>query len=61
MAVVVLTIRNSLLSNSVVNKQQTDTINIGDIHVSDVQDVTGLARAIKTQLPNVLLQEMRKR
>lgn len=49
------------ISNSVVNRQQTDTINIGDIHVTGVQDATGLARAIKTQLPNALLQEMRKR
>lgn len=49
------------INNSVVNRQQTETINIGDIHVTGVQDVTGLARAIKTQLPNALLQEMRKR
>lgn len=49
------------ISNSVVNRQQTDTINIGDIHVTGIQDATGLARAIKTQLPNALLQEMRKR
>lgn len=49
------------INNSVVNRQQTETINIGDIHITGVQDVTGLARAIKTQLPNALLQEMRKR
>ena len=49
------------ISNSVVNRQQTDTINIGDIHVTGVQDATGLARAIKTQLPNALLQEMHRR
>lgn len=36
------------------------TITIGDIHLSDVQNVDGFAKAIKAQLPGKILQELHK-
>ena len=43
------------------NVQQPVTIQVGDIHLTGVQDVNGLAHAIKTRLPNAMLQEMHRR
>jgi hypothetical protein len=51
-------------ANSVVNNrnvQQPVTIQIGDINLTGVQDVNGLAHAIKTHLPNAMLQEIHRR
>lgn len=50
---------NSVVNNK--NVQQPVTIQIGDIHLTGVQDVNGLAHAIKTRLPNAMLQEMHRR
>ena len=36
---------------------QPVTIQIGDIHLTGVQDVNGLAQAIKTRLPGQMMQE----
>ncbi len=47
-------------ANSVVNNrnvQQPVTIQIGDINLTGVQDVNGLAQAIKTRLPGQMMQE----
>ena len=43
------------------NRNMQPVINIGDITVQGVQDVTGFARAIKTHFSNAMLQEMYKR
>lgn len=43
------------------NVQQPVTIQVGDINLTGVQDVNGLAHAIKTRLPNAMLQEMHRR
>ena len=43
------------------NASQDINISIGDIQLHEVQDVNGLANAISTKLPNVLLQTMTKR
>ena len=43
------------------NVQQPVTKQEGDIHLTGVQDVNGLAHAIKTRLPNAMLQEMHRR
>lgn len=43
------------------NVQQPVTVQIGDINLTGVQDVNGLAQAIKTRLPNAMLQEMHRR
>lgn len=43
------------------NVQQPVTVQIGDINLTGVQDVNGLAHAIKTRLPNAMLQEMHRR
>ena len=45
---------------SIPNTQEVN-INIGDINLTGVQDVNGLANAITTKLPNVLLQTITKR
>lgn len=50
-------------ANSVVNNrnvQQPVTIQIGDINLTGVQDVNGLAQAIKTRLPGQMMQEYSK-
>ncbi len=51
-------------ANSVVNNnrnvQQPVTIQVGDIHLTGVQDVNGLAQAIKTRLPGQMMQEYSK-
>ncbi len=58
-------ITNNSAISSVVNNnrnvQQPVTIQVGDIHLTGVQDVNGLAHAIKTRLPNAMLQEMHRR
>ena len=43
------------------NVQQPVTVQIGDINLTGVQDVNGLAHAITTRLPNAILQEMHRR
>lgn len=43
------------------NVQQPVTIQVGDINLTGVQDVNGLAHAITTRLPNAMLQEMHRR
>ena len=43
------------------NRNVQPMINIGDITVQGVQDVTGFARAVKAYFPNTMLQEMHKR
>ncbi|MDE6951687.1 MAG: hypothetical protein K2P64_12360, partial [Lachnospiraceae bacterium] len=53
----------SSIMNSVANhntKNVQPVINIGDITVQGVQDVTGFARAVKAHFPNAMLQEMHK-
>lgn len=50
---------NSVVNNK--NVQQPVTIQVGDIHLTGVQDVNGLAHAIKTRLPNAMLQELHRR
>ena len=54
-----ITYANSVVNNK--NVQQPVTIQVGDIHLTGVQDVNGLAHAIKTRLPNAMLQEMHRR
>lgn len=58
-------ITNNSAISSVVNNnrnvQQPVTIQVGDINLTGVQDVNGLAHAIKTRLPNAMLQEMHRR
>ena len=44
-----------------ISNAQDVHISIGDINLSGVQDVNGLANAISTKLPNMLLQTMTKR
>ncbi len=48
-------------SNTIVNNsrgyRQPVTVQIGDIHLTGVQDVSGLAQAIKTHLPGQMMQE----
>ncbi len=51
----------SSVVNNNKNVQQPVTIQVGDIHLTGVQDVNGLAHAIKTRLPNAMLQEMHRR
>lgn len=51
----------SSVTNNNRNTQQPVTIQVGDINLTGVQDVNGLAHAIKTRLPNVMLQEMHRR
>lgn len=50
---------NNNISNITNNKnmQQPVTIQVGDIHLTGVQDVDGLAQAIKTRLPGKMVQE----
>lgn len=43
------------------NVQQPVTIQVGDINLTGIQDVNGLAHAITTRLPNAMLQEMHRR
>lgn len=43
------------------NVQQPVTIQVGDINLTGVQDVNGLAHAITTRLPNAMLQEIHRR
>lgn len=50
---------NSVVNNK--NVQQPVTIQVGDIHLTGIQDVNGLAHAIKTRLPNAMLQELHRR
>ena len=45
----------SSVVNNTRNVQQPVTIQIGDINLTGVQDVNGLAQAIKTRLPNAML------
>lgn len=49
--------------NNIKNMTSTQqvNINIGDINLTGVQDVNGLANAITTKLPNMLLQKITKR
>ena len=49
--------------NSIKNMTNTQEVNIsiGDIQLHGVQDVNGLANAITTKLPNMLLQTITKR
>ena len=58
-------ITNNSAISSVVNNnrnvQQPVKVQIGDINLTGVQDVNGLAHAIKTRLPNAMLQEMHRR
>lgn len=58
-------ITNNSAISSVVNNnrnvQQPVTIQVGDIHLTGVQDVNGLAHAITTRLPNAMLQELHRR
>ena len=49
---------NSVTNNR--NVQQPVTIQIGDINLTGVQDVNGLAQAIKTRLPGQMMQEYSK-
>ena len=51
---------NSVVNNNK-NVQQPVNIQVGDINLTGVQDVNGLAHAIKTRLPNAMLQEMHRR
>ena len=51
----------SSVVNNTRNVQQPVTIQIGDINLTGVQDVNGLAQAIKTRLPNAMLQEIHRR
>ena len=44
-----------------ISNNNTVEINIGDIHLSGVQDVNGLSNAIITKLPNRLLQDLGKK
>ena len=50
---------NNIHTNN--NASQDVHISIGDIQLQGVQDVNGLANAITTKLPNVLLQTITKR
>ena len=50
---------NSVVNNNK-NVQQPVTIQVGDIHLTGVQDVNGLAQAIKTRLPGQMMQEYSK-
>ena len=54
-------ITNNSIVNNTRNVQQPVTVQIGDINLTGVQDVNGLAQAIKTRLPNAMLQEMHRR
>lgn len=54
-------ITNNSIVNNTRNVQQPITVQIGDINLKGVQDVNGLAQAIKTRLPNAMLQEMHRR
>lgn len=54
-------ITNNSIVNNTRNVQQPITIQVGDINLTGVQDVNGLAQAIKTRLPNAMLQEMHRR
>ncbi len=49
---------NSVTNNK--NVQQPITIQVGDINLTGVQDVNGLAHAIKTRLPGQMMQEYSK-
>lgn len=53
---------NQMISHNAANKnpEQVIQFHIGDITVQGVQDVNGLAQAIKTRLPNAMLQEIHK-
>ena len=51
----------SSVVNNTRNVQQPVAIQIGDINLTGVQDVNGLAQAIKTRLPNAMLQEIHRR
>ena len=53
-----ITYANSVVNNR--NVQQPVTIQIGDINLTGVQDVNGLAQAIKTRLPGQMMQEYSK-
>ena len=55
-----ITYANSVVNNNR-NVQQPVTIQIGDINLTGVQDVNGLAQAIKTRFPNAMLQEIHRR
>ena len=54
-------ITNNSIVNNTRNVQQPVTIQVGDINLTGVQDVNGLAHAITTRLPNAMLQEMHRR
>lgn len=47
--------------SSTSNSAQNINLNIGDIHLTGVQDVNGLSQAIVQRLPNQILQEINKR
>ena len=47
---------NNIINNSK-NLRQPVAVQIGDIHLTGVQDVNGLAQAIKTHLPGQMMQE----
>lgn len=47
--------------SSTSNNAQNINLNIGDIHLTGVQDVNGLSQAIVQRLPNQILQEINKR
>lgn len=50
---------NDIISKGAINgKGSINAINIGDIHLTGVNDVNSLAVAIKNELPNRLLQEV---
>lgn len=51
---------NIQLPNINTQQLQPITISIGDIHLSDVQDVNGLSNAIVNKLPNMLIQKIYK-
>lgn len=61
---------NNLMGNNVLSTKRNVTpmkvdssihIDIGDIHITEVDNVTEVAKAIKNQLPNALLQELNRK
>lgn len=56
----VSTIARSVQNVNNSRTNQSNSIVIGDIHISGVQDADGLAKAIKSYLPTKMLQELYK-
>lgn len=56
----VSTVARSYTSVPTNTANQTNSVTIGDIHVTGVQDADGLAKAIKSYLPGKMLQELHK-